>query len=99
MAITIDRLVRTGQYNDHMVMRVTATEAKAKLPALLDRVEAGEDVEITRHGRPVARMTPARGPLALRGIFKGIVTTAPGVTDEELFSTGAKWNVERRRPR
>ena len=99
MAITTDRAVRTGQYNDHMVLRVTATEAKAKLPALLDRVEAGEDVEITRHGRPIARLSPARGPHALRGLFKGIVTTAPGVKDEDLMSTGVKWNVERYRRR
>ena len=88
-----------GHYNDHMTIKVSATEAKAKLLSLLDQVADGEDVEITRHGRPIARLTPARGPLALKGMFKGIVTTAPGVTEEQLFSTGAKWNVERRRPR
>jgi len=30
---------------------MTATQARAALPALLDRVEAGEEVTITRHGR------------------------------------------------
>ena len=38
---------------------VGAFEAKTHLSALLDRVEAGEEVTITRHGRPVARLTPA----------------------------------------
>jgi len=33
---------------------VTATEARTTLPDLLDRVQAGEEVTITRHGQPVA---------------------------------------------
>ncbi len=32
------------------------TEARATLPALLDRVERGEEITITRHGRPAAVM-------------------------------------------
>ncbi|MGH7737490.1 MAG: type II toxin-antitoxin system Phd/YefM family antitoxin [Candidatus Tyrphobacter sp.] len=35
-------------------------EAKAKLSALIDRVERGEEIEIHRRGRPVARIVPAR---------------------------------------
>ncbi len=30
-------------------------EAQAQLPSVLDRVEAGEEVVISRHGRPVAK--------------------------------------------
>jgi antitoxin (DNA-binding transcriptional repressor) of toxin-antitoxin stability system len=33
---------------------MTSTEARAALPELLDRVVAGEEVTITRHGQPVA---------------------------------------------
>ena len=33
---------------------MTATEARAALPELLDRVAAGDEVTITRHGQPVA---------------------------------------------
>jgi antitoxin (DNA-binding transcriptional repressor) of toxin-antitoxin stability system len=36
-----------------MVM-MTVSEARAALPDLLTRVEGGEEVTITRHGRPVA---------------------------------------------
>ncbi|MGI8678038.1 MAG: type II toxin-antitoxin system Phd/YefM family antitoxin [Jatrophihabitans sp.] len=33
---------------------VTVTEARAALPELLNRVEGGDEVTITRHGRAVA---------------------------------------------
>jgi prevent-host-death family protein len=38
---------------------IGAFEAKSKLSWLLDRVEQGEEIIITRHGRPVARLVPA----------------------------------------
>ena len=34
-------------------------EAKNRLTALLDEVEAGHEILITRRGRPVARLVPA----------------------------------------
>jgi prevent-host-death family protein len=40
---------------------VGAYEAKTHLPALLDRVEQGEQITITRHGVPVATLVPASG--------------------------------------
>jgi prevent-host-death family protein len=67
-----------------MVREVTATEAKAKLLALLDDVENGEPVDITRHGRLVARIVPARSGMALWGLHEGKVTIH--ATDEELFT-------------
>jgi len=33
---------------------MTVSEARAALPEVLDRVAGGEEVTITRHGRPVA---------------------------------------------
>lgn len=33
---------------------LTVSEARARLPEILDRVEAGEEITITRHGRPAA---------------------------------------------
>jgi len=35
---------------------IGAFEAKNRLGALLDMVEKGEEITITRHGRPVARL-------------------------------------------
>ncbi|HEX5079308.1 MAG TPA: type II toxin-antitoxin system prevent-host-death family antitoxin [Geminicoccaceae bacterium] len=40
-------------------MEVGAFEAKTHLSALLDRVARGEEIVITKHGRPVARLVPA----------------------------------------
>jgi prevent-host-death family protein len=37
---------------------VGSYEAKTHLPQLLERVEHGETIIITRHGRPVARLVP-----------------------------------------
>jgi prevent-host-death family protein len=37
-------------------------EAKTHLPRLLDEVEAGEIIVITRHGKPVARLAPINAP-------------------------------------
>jgi prevent-host-death family protein len=37
---------------------VGAFAAKTHLAELLGRVEAGESITITRHGRPVARLVP-----------------------------------------
>jgi prevent-host-death family protein len=38
-----------------------AFEAKTHLAALLSRVESGESVVITRHGKAVAHLVPVRG--------------------------------------
>jgi prevent-host-death family protein len=40
---------------------VGAFEAKNTLGSLLDRVEQGEEIVITRHGKPVARLVPNTG--------------------------------------
>ena len=46
---------------------VGAFEAKTHLSALLDRVERGEEVTITRRGQPVAKLVPVK-PAVLDGI-------------------------------
>jgi prevent-host-death family protein len=76
-----------------MVRRLTATEAKAQILALLDDVAAGDEVEITKHGRTVARLVPATGPHALKGKFSGVAMTATK-DDEDLFTTGLDWKLE-----
>ncbi len=76
-----------------MTKTVSATEAKARILALLDEVEAGEEVEITRHGRLVARLVPARGGAALRGRLAGQVWQT--VSDDELLEPiQADWSAE-----
>jgi antitoxin (DNA-binding transcriptional repressor) of toxin-antitoxin stability system len=46
------------------IMRsVSVVEAKAHLSELLDAVERGEELEITRRGKPIARVTRLPPPL------------------------------------
>jgi prevent-host-death family protein len=46
------------KFNGSTSPEVGAFEAKNKLGSLLDRVERGEEIVITRHGKPVARLVP-----------------------------------------
>jgi prevent-host-death family protein len=77
------------------MITVGAFEAKTHLSALLERVAAGEEVVITRHGKPVARMVaPLRADQAraeaafarLKALRKG--TTLGGVSWKELRDAG-----------
>jgi len=50
---------------------VNVAEAKAHLSEILDKVEAGEEVVITRHGKPVAlvrQVTPRKQPLDFQAL-------------------------------
>jgi prevent-host-death family protein len=44
-------------------MLINVTDAKAHLLDLVRRVEAGEEVVLTRHGTPVVRLTPIKRQL------------------------------------
>jgi prevent-host-death family protein len=74
-----------------MTRKMTATEVKAKILGVLDDVAAGEDIEITKHGRTVARLVPAAGPQALKGRLTGIAVSA--ADDDDLFTTGVAWDL------
>jgi antitoxin (DNA-binding transcriptional repressor) of toxin-antitoxin stability system len=52
---------------------------------------ANEEIEITKHGLPVARLVPALGARSIEGSFKGVAMTA--VEEEQLFSTGEAWDA------
>ena len=41
---------------------INLADAKAHLSELVDRVEAGDSIDITRRGKPVARLTAAAPP-------------------------------------
>ena len=47
---------------DIPVITVNLAQAKALLSELLDKVEHGESVIITRHGRPVANLSAVAAP-------------------------------------
>ncbi|MCG8505069.1 MAG: type II toxin-antitoxin system prevent-host-death family antitoxin [Sphingomonadales bacterium] len=75
---------------------IGAFEAKTKLSELLRRVEEGESFRVTRHGRPVAilspaspspKMTPEEAVRRIRELRKGNIL-GPDVTIRELIEEG-----------
>lgn len=57
-------------------MQIAIAEAKAQFAELIRRAEAGEAVELTRYGRPVARIVAAERPAgaSLIGAMEGAFT-------------------------
>ena len=74
---------------------VGAYEAKTHLPALLAKVERGETVTITRHGRPIAKLVPVdiQRPVVevfveLDGLRDGVTTG--GVSIRDMIEEGRR---------
>lgn len=78
---------------------IQASVAKAKLAELLDEVERGETVVITRHGKNIARLVPedeeTKRAAARRAIaaIEEMRKHAPKVTKEEILA----WRDEGRK--
>jgi len=53
---------------------ITAFEAKTRLGHLLDRVQAGEELLITRHGRPVAKLVPVSQDESADSVDRALAT-------------------------
>ena len=84
---------------------VGSFEAKTKLAELLDKVEAGETVTITRHGKPVAQLVPVKADTAadeqerMRALVEEIKRSrvgrgkpaGPGTTIKELINAGRRY--------
>ncbi len=69
---------------------IQASQAKTHLPSLLDSVERGETIIITRHGKPIARLVPeSERKKDVTEWFKKMDAfrkTMPKLTLEELLS-------------
>ena len=77
---------------------ITAFEAKTRFGELLERVAQGEEIVITRHDKPVARMVPEgrrsreevrRAVTGLRDLRREIALRSEGdprLTEEEVRS-------------
>jgi prevent-host-death family protein len=63
--------------------RIGAFEAKNRLGSLLDRVERGEEIVITRRGKAVAKLVPAYGGFdraKARRAAAGLIEASHGLT-------------------
>ena len=78
------------------VATVGSYEAKTHLPALLERVQAGERITITKHGVPVAVLVPAgkqvkkdiREVVAQLKVFGRGRKLPEGITVRDLITEG-----------
>lgn len=64
---------------------VGAHDAKTRLAELLDRVERGEEVVITRHGRPVAKLSrtgPGHNVAAARAAAAALMKLREEIAEE-----------------
>ena len=73
-------------------------EAKTHFSTLMERVENGESITITKHGRQVAQISPvkARDPeKAVQALERFLANQKPtkpsGMTWKELRDEGRKW--------
>ncbi|MSU46514.1 MAG: type II toxin-antitoxin system prevent-host-death family antitoxin [Lacunisphaera sp.] len=75
---------------------VGAYEAKTKLPELLDLVERGREITITRHSRSIARLVPAGQPSVDRGVFARLralrsrLSLGAGESARDLINAGRR---------
>ena len=78
---------------DGVVDRVSIYEAKTHLSQLVARAERGEQVILTRHGRPVATLGPVEvpGPARVPGAWRGQVVIGPDF-DEVDDDEAALWS-------
>lgn len=66
--------------------RLTATEVARKFSQVLNRVGAGEEVEVVRNGVPIVQMRPARSNQVISASrWRELMDSAPAV-DEDFAS-------------
>jgi antitoxin (DNA-binding transcriptional repressor) of toxin-antitoxin stability system len=58
---------------------MTATEAARSFSDVLNRVAAGEEVEVTRSGAPVAVIGPPKARMISAERFRELMSSAPSV--------------------
>lgn len=78
--------------------QIQASDAKARLAELLDEVERGETIVITRHNKPIARLVPdseqrQRELAEARATIEAIRARNKPVTREEILA----WRNEGRK--
>ena len=74
---------------------VSVFDAKAQFSALIARAEAGEEIVISRHGRPAVRLVPATATRERRmpGALAGQIWMAPDF-DEFTAADDHDWYGE-----
>jgi prevent-host-death family protein len=61
---------------------MTATDVARTFSDVLNRVAAGEEIEVTRSGAPVAVIGPPRARFTSAESFRELIAAAPGVDED-----------------
>jgi prevent-host-death family protein len=82
------------------MQQIPAAKFKATCLELMDRVAAtGEEIVITKHGKPVARLIAAQRQSkprrSVHGCMRGTILRSAPI--EQLYSTGESWSADERR--
>jgi len=75
---------------------MTATDAARRFSDVLNRVAAGEEIEVTRSGVPVALIAPPKAQLVSASRFRDLIASAPKPDDD--FSADVRAARESVRP-
>jgi prevent-host-death family protein len=72
--------------SDQAAAQFNIHEAKTQLSRIIDRVEHGEEIVISRAGRPVAKVVPLTRTInrAGRGSLRGKLVAAPDWDSDEV---------------
>lgn len=62
--------------------RLTATDVSRQFSEVLNRVSAGQEVEVTRSGAPVAVIRPVRDQVISASQFRALIESAPPLDDD-----------------
>jgi len=74
-------------------MHVNVTELRQHLPSYLDRVQLGEEIEITSHGKLIARLVPVRDEAAA-ALERLIALRGQCVLGDVMSPSGEQWDAE-----
>jgi prevent-host-death family protein len=90
--MTIDMTMVATEKAEPMTQEMKASEFKARCLKLMDEVrESGEEIVITKNGKPVSKLVPYRTRASsLLGLHKGVISS----DDNDIYSTGESWQAE-----
>ena len=75
------------------MMHVNVTELRQHLPSYLDRVQLGEEIEITSHGKLIARIVPVRDEAAA-ALERLIALRGQCALGDVMSPSGEQWDAE-----
>ncbi len=65
------------------MVRMTATEVSRNFSSVVNRVDAGEEIEIVRNGRPIAELRRPSRPRGISGAeWDAMIARLPSVDDD-----------------